>query len=205
MRIYDRILGHPFVYNRIRPLVVGGVDNSPVYERLLPNGQDVILDLGCGTGDALNYLSQFGRYVGMDVDEVAVRFARRRYGHDPRVSFENKLCTRADVEAIAPTRVVMAGLLHHLNESAAVDILRMVTRSPRLRLVVTLDIVFLPGAFLNNLYARLDRGRYCRTAQGYAELVVKAGLSLLDSQIYRSHPRRGLMKFLLMALAPRSQ
>ena len=48
MKLYQRILGDPFVYDRIRPLVVGGSDWSPLYRNLAVEPSDVILDVGCG-------------------------------------------------------------------------------------------------------------------------------------------------------------
>jgi hypothetical protein len=33
MSLYQRILGHPFVFNQIRPLFVGGIDWSPFMKR----------------------------------------------------------------------------------------------------------------------------------------------------------------------------
>jgi len=33
---WRKLLGHPFVYDQIRPRVVGGIDMRPVYERLPP-------------------------------------------------------------------------------------------------------------------------------------------------------------------------
>src|SRR4029077_9321231 len=88
--LYDRILGHPFVYNYIRPCVVGGIDMSPVYERLGADAGASVLDVGCGTGDALNSLRAFERYLGVDVDPIAIRHARERYGSRVEARFEHK-------------------------------------------------------------------------------------------------------------------
>ena len=64
MSLYQRLLGHPFVYNHIRPFVVGGVDWSPLYNNLEAGPEDVILDVGCGTGIAHDYLPGFAAYHG---------------------------------------------------------------------------------------------------------------------------------------------
>jgi len=88
MNLLRRALGAPSVYNRIRPLAVGGIDLSPFYRRLGADGASVILDVGCGTGDALNYLDGYARYVGFDTDEIAIRSARKRFGSRADVAFE---------------------------------------------------------------------------------------------------------------------
>ena len=109
-----RVMGLPFVYDHVRPLAVGGVDFSPLYDQIRdPDAK--ILDVGCGTGTAQRYLGSFASYVGMDTDPVAVAHAQRRYAAD-NVSFHARICTPEDVERIAPTDVVLAGILHHLDD-----------------------------------------------------------------------------------------
>src|SRR3954470_15225895 len=76
MSLYQRLLGIPFVYDRVRPFVVGGIDMSPLFRNLQARRDDVILDVGCGTGMALDYLDGFAAYHGFDTDEVAIGFAR---------------------------------------------------------------------------------------------------------------------------------
>ena len=70
MNLYQRVLGTPFVYNLVRPFAVGGIDMSPFYDRVQASAADVVLDVGCGTGDALRYLTDFARYEGIDTDEI---------------------------------------------------------------------------------------------------------------------------------------
>ncbi|HEY8947062.1 MAG TPA: class I SAM-dependent methyltransferase, partial [Polyangiaceae bacterium] len=164
MTLREKILGTPFVYNHVRPFVIGGLDLSAVYQRLELHPDDVVLDLGCGTGDALKYLPHFARYEGFDTDPIAIRAANERYGSRASVTFTSRACTADDFARILPTAVVMAGLLHHLDERDAVELLSLAANTPSVRRVVTQDIVYLPGAehLMSNLLATLDRGQYCR-------------------------------------------
>lgn len=197
----QRVLAHPLVYDVVRPLAVGGVDLSPLYDQI-ENPEAVILDIGCGTGNALSHLRRFSSYTGMDTDPTAVEHARRRHA-SARVSFSAQACTLSDVLRVAPTDVVLAGVLHHLSDEEAVGLLRSLPRSPRLQQVLTADIVFLPRHPVANLLARLDRGRFCRSEQGYLSLVERSGLRVRSSFIARSRPLTGIGKYLYLTLVPR--
>jgi SAM-dependent methyltransferase len=200
MRLIQRLLGTPFVYDHIRPLAVGGLDMSPFYERVGCVRDSVVLDIGCGTGDALRYLKQFRRYVGVDTDPIAVEFARRRYAGREDIDFQCRTCQEQDVAALQPTEIVLGGVLHHVPDDVAHQLLKLTASSPRLRRVATLDIVFLPGERLSNLLARLDRGRFCRTPEAYKALARSAGLAVTSSSVVRSHPRTGIAKYWTMTL-----
>jgi SAM-dependent methyltransferase len=201
LRGVHQAMHHSFVYDVIRPLLVGGVDLSPLYEQI--DSQDaVILDVGCGTGNALTYLHSFQSYLGMDTNPIAVDHARRRHGGS-RVSFEARVCTPEDVRRLAPTHVVLAGILHHLSDGEVLELFAALRESPRLRQVLSADIVYLPGHPLGNWLASIDRGGFCRTEQGYVSLVERGGLQLRSRFVARSHPYTGIGKYLYMTIAPR--
>lgn len=202
--IYRKILGHPFVYDQIRPRVVGGIDMGPLYALIPAEARRSILDVGCGTGDALAHLSGFERYLGIDTDPVAIEAAKRRWGADPRVRFECRLVDARDVAELEPTAVILAGVLHHLTNDEAIGILRMATQSPRLACVVTNDILFLPGMLFNNVLAMMDRGRYCRTPDAYAALARDAGLEVVEAHPQRSAPDNEKVQYHVMLLRPRA-
>lgn len=200
MSLYDRILGHPLVYHHVRPLVVG-IDYTRQYEALDAHSDDRILDIGCGGGDALRYLDSFETYHGFDTDKVAIAFAKQRpEAKRPGVHFEAALTTPATFEDIRPTLVMMNGLLHHLDDEAAVELLKMCSASDTVERIVTNDTVYLPREPLNNIMARLDRGRFVRRTQGYRDLVARAGLTIAHETIVRSHPTRGIARYLVMVI-----
>jgi SAM-dependent methyltransferase len=201
MRLAERFLGHPWVFDHIRPLVVGGIDMAPAYRELATGPSSVVLDIGCGTGNALTYLRQFERYVGLDTDPVAIAHASARHA-GPNVHFEARRATAADLTEGGVSHVSMVGLLHHLDDTEAAGLLEMVRRSRTLVRAVTLDIVYLPGRPYNNMLASLDRGQFCRTPAGYEALARASGLKLERSYPVRSHPTRGLVQYFVMSLVP---
>jgi 2-polyprenyl-3-methyl-5-hydroxy-6-metoxy-1,4-benzoquinol methylase len=201
MTLYQRILGHPFVYDRVRPLVVGGIDWSPLYRNLDVGPSDVILDVGCGTGVALQYLTGFGAYHGFDTDESAIESARKKTSA-LNVNYECRLVTPADIKRIAPTRIVLAGLLHHLTDDECLALLQMCAKAISVRRIATSDPVHLPRRYLSNLLTLLDRGKFVRKREQYLDLPRRAGLRVVREELVRSHPRSGIAMYLMMTLAP---
>lgn len=199
MGLYQRLLGHPFVYNHFRPFVVGGVDWSPLYKNLEAGPEDVVLDVGCGTGIAHEYLEGFAAYHGFDTDPVAIKFAREKTGA-AHVHYECRLVTAADIARIQPTRVILAGLLHHLSDQEGVDLLRMCASATSVKRIATSDIVYLSGQVVSNLLAYFDRGKFVRHRDEYLELIRKAGLEIVRAEIVRSHPETGKALYFMTAL-----
>jgi len=199
---YQKVLGHPLVYNRLRPWVVGGIDMTAFYEGLGAEATDVIVDVGCGTGDALRYLSSFKAYHGFDIDARAIEFARARAAERPEVTFEARQMTAEDLTSLRPSLVILAGLLHHLDDGQAVGLLELLARTPSIRRIATQDVVYLPGERVSNILARLDRGRFVREEGGYRTLVTRAGLRIESLRIARSREESGRAGYLIMTLVP---
>jgi SAM-dependent methyltransferase len=200
MSLYQRVLGLPFVYTKIRPLIVGGVDQTPSYRNLAVGKDDVVVDIGCGPGEALHYLSDFRALHGFDTDPIAISYARKLAAGRDNVTFEAREVTADDVRAIQPTRVLMNGLLHHLSDEQAIGLLTMCAQTPSVRRIATQDVVYLPGKHISNLFARFDRGKYVRNVAGFRDLVARSGLKVVDDQIVLCHPTRGRQFYLLMAI-----
>jgi SAM-dependent methyltransferase len=201
-RWYQKVLGRPFVYNRVRPWVVGGVDMTAFYESLDADASDVIVDVGCGTGDALRYLSSFKSYHGFDIDPGAIEFARTQSAGRPEVTFEARAVTTEDLASLRPSLVILAGLLHHMDDEQAVGLLELLARTSSIQRIATQDVVYLPREPMSNFLARLDRGKFVRKEDGYRSLVARAGLRLESRDIARSHPESGRARYLIMTLVP---
>ena len=160
MAVLDRVLGTPWVYEYIRPLAVGGIDYSRAYQSLRCDQGSVILDLGCGTGDALRHLGAFDSYVGIDTDERAIRYARTRWAGRANVRFESRLCTPDDIRSIAPTHIAMVGLLHHLHSGEQFGPVGTI-----ISMLSGLALFFFAFSGLY-LYIQMYRGRLVRTEAG---------------------------------------
>jgi SAM-dependent methyltransferase len=199
--LYTKILGLPFVYEHLRPWLVGGIDMTPSFRNLEAGADDIILDVGCGTGDALNYVEHFRGYHGYDTDPIAIAHARKRaQKRGLTVELEARAVDAADIARIAPTRVILSGLLHHLSDADAVSLLRIVGHQPSVKRIATQDVVFAPGRLLNNILASLDRGQFVRCVAAYRTLIAEAGLRIVNEELRPCKSGTGRMDFLFFAL-----
>lgn len=139
---------------------------------LLPlrNGARV-LDIGCGVGHILDFLPAGVHYVGYDLSESYIQFARKKYGD--RAEFHNMRVREMDLSENELFDVVLAdGLLHHLNDEEARHLFRIShsALAPH-GFMFTIDPTFTHKQhFISRLIASTDRGRHVRYPEGYKEL-----------------------------------
>lgn len=171
MGLYEKVIATPLVYDYIRPLVLGGLNHLAANDYIECEDTDVIIDVGCGTGNLLNYLRKFRQYHGFDIDASALRQLERRRGRDNVFTY-NRILTSQDMFRIKPNKAVLFGLLHHLSDEDVLNLFEILSiESFVKRVIVAFDPLFIKGMFFNNLLAFLDRGKYVRTEQGYKELI----------------------------------
>src|SRR5687767_15193431 len=115
------LLSHPSVYVWSQSLL-GGTRARLIAltEFRTTNSPLRILDIGCGPG----YLSQYfptSEYLGFDINAKYVQYANRTYG--PRAKFFCQEISRSVVDELGSfDLVIMGGLIHHLNDSEALDL-----------------------------------------------------------------------------------
>jgi SAM-dependent methyltransferase len=165
------LLGRARVYSLFRRLVGRDTARS-VYarEHLRVQPGQRVLDIGCGTGDILEFLPD-AQYTGYDISPQYIERARRRFGH--RGEFH---CSAVDEALPVPAHsydlVIAHGLLHHLDDADAVKLFRAAKRAlrPGGRLV-TFDGCYAEGqSAAARLFLSLDRGRHVRSRAAYERL-----------------------------------
>jgi SAM-dependent methyltransferase len=175
---YARLLGIPFVYDHLRPLLAGGYDFSAVYNCLDCRSEHVVVDIGCGTGAALGYISSFSSYHGFDVDAASVDKLTRKKNHDKRVCTYTREFTYSDLLQLEPDRIIMMGLLHHLSDTQLLTLLGTLVQSAKPFRAITIDPYILDGNIISRLFAGADRGRFIRREKEYLRLLEQPGLIL---------------------------
>jgi SAM-dependent methyltransferase len=131
---------------------------------------DRVLDIGCGPADMLKALPAV-EYVGFDSSAAYIESARKRFG--PRGQFHVERLGLDEIRKYAGFDLVLAtGVLHHLNDSEAVELFRVAQAAlkPGGRLV-TLDGCFKPGqSRIARQLLEMDRGEHVREEAAYVAL-----------------------------------
>ena len=170
-----RLLDYPLVYLASQ-FLIGAMRarRTCIQSYVSPRTGSRILDIGCGPGYVLDYLPEVD-YVGYDTDPNYIRYAVRRYGDKGR--FACGVLTADKVEGLGKFDVVMLmGVLHHLDDGAARDVLLLAYQAlkPGGR-VVALEQCYKTGQpWMDKLLLDLDRGKFVRDENGYRALAKRA-------------------------------
>jgi hypothetical protein len=201
MRIYDKLLGHPWVYDVLRPAFLGGIDFRYPYQLLETAPTDVVIDIGCGTGAALNYLTIFKEFHGFDLDAGALKAFVHRHGR-AGITLYPSAVTRVDMERTQPTKGILAGVLHHLSDSEVHDLFDTLAHGGSIQRIMTVDPVYVPGICFSNVLAFLDRGRHVRREQQYRDLIQQSPFTI--ASLFTLSSNNGFARYVSMLLVPRA-
>jgi cyclopropane fatty-acyl-phospholipid synthase-like methyltransferase len=165
------ILDRPFFYE-LHNTLIGAKHRSRILVRdyVHPEPTDRILDIGCGPGNMVPYLSDCS-YVGVDMNEDYIERARARFGK--QAEFSCRRVSEHTVQEMGAFDIVLAlGLLHHLDDAEADDLFRLgyAALKPGGRMI-TMDGCYLPSQSKVERYLLdSDRGRFVRSEEDYLKL-----------------------------------
>lgn len=152
-----RLWQAPFARRKLAPLISSGV---------LERAQSV-LDVGCGPGTNAAVLGQIGRYLGIDLSQEYIAYAKRRFPWEFRVADVTEGLVAGEFFDL----IVMNSLMHHLDDDGASGLLSSIARvlSPGGEIHV-LDLVLAESGIPRRM-ALSDRGEHPRTPDQWASLV----------------------------------
>ena len=150
----------------------------------LPDSENQrVLDIACGPG-AFSGLFAADVYVGVDINQRYVEYAQRRY----RGTFHVMDARHIEFSDDSFDGVLVYGLLHHLNDDDAREVLKGVSRvlKPSGRALIIEDI---PSEsrlnVVGHLLHRIENGHFIRSAEEYRTLL-DAHLMKQSEQFFRS-------------------
>ena len=122
-RGWKSIFGLPNVYRAFQDLAGATYGKSWfIRECIRPRAQDKLVDIGCGPGDILEQLSEV-EYIGIDISERYISEARKRYGGRALFLQGTTEDYRGDERVRNADLVTCIGLLHHLENKEAQQVL----------------------------------------------------------------------------------
>lgn len=164
---------------------------------------DRVLDVGCGPAYYLAGLPDCD-YVGFDTNSAQIAVARARYGH--RARFYDEPYTAEHQQALGQfDRVLLLGILHHLDDASCTDLLGLVARSlkPGGR-VVALDTPLYAGqSTFARMLAKNDRGDFIRYPQAYLSLA-SPHFEQVESEIFGDNLSIPFSFFMMVLSQPRT-
>lgn len=183
----QHVLAYPTAYHWLRQVMTLGMPFDTWLGKYgLNDPEQRVADLGCGPADILRFLRRGrgpGYYVGIDVDERNLQAARKRADRKGVVAEFHRMdlhllptdaavrdSLRRVLTAQEITVVLLLGVVHHIDDDAVRSTLELIHSVRSVQTLWTTDVVYLPGARINNYFCSLDRGKFVRDMSGYAAL-----------------------------------
>lgn len=150
--------------DRIKVFISQNTELKPGYKAL---------DVGCGFGNLLEYLPRNINYLGVDISQDYINYAKKRY--NSRGKFICTDVTKLRLKEGKFDVIFISCLFHHLSDSEVKKLLESL--QPYIKketVVVSADGVYLENSsFLSRFFSSQDRGKYIRTKKGYLDLTKK--------------------------------
>ena len=182
-RLAHKLCESPFLSNVLRNAIEAGMITvrRELRRELGDTSRLRIVDIACGTGEFARVAR--GEYVGVDLDERHLAYARRKYGGAGR-EFR-----RADARStgLPDKDFDVAWLLSFLHHTADEDVGPVLAEARRLARdrVLLIDLVPLKYNPIGKLFYSLDQGKHIRPYELQLALV-REHAEIVHSHVFRS-------------------
>lgn len=169
------------LYRAFQDTIGGNARREYIARYLRPEPGMRVLDIGCGPGDILRFLDPSIDYTGVDLSPAYIESARKNFG--ARGRFLNESVSELTVrEPASFDRVMANGLIHHLDDSEARQLLEIARRALKpTGQFVTIDGCYEAGQSAMARYIiSKDRGEHVRPRSEYVALAREVFPHLTD-------------------------
>lgn len=185
-----KLLNFPFIYNSWQLFVGGEKARATIAKKYInAKAEERVLDIGCGTGTLFELMGKEIDYVGYDISQEYIDFAKNKYKDTPNARFYFKRVNEIEMSEKDFDVVIAIGILHHLNDDEALKLIELAF----LHLKEGGRFVLAEPAWIpkQNLFAKfmlkMDRGKAIRDVEGYKKLLqpyFKSFKSTIDGKLF---------------------
>lgn len=169
--VISYLMSFPAVYSNITRLLRGEKNIRVFVDTFVcPQVHDRVLDIGCGTGDILNFLPDV-EYFGFDLDPFYIKSAQKQFGN--RGTFFCKGVSLDAFSAEGNFDIILAmGILHHLSDVEAKELFELAYHllGPGGRLITYDGCYSENQSVIKKFILDIDRGKHVRSEAGYKNL-----------------------------------
>ncbi|OGI04818.1 MAG: hypothetical protein A2Y25_04325 [Candidatus Melainabacteria bacterium GWF2_37_15] len=166
----DFLLAKPLIYKLFKQIISSKKHRNNLIKKFGIKPGDKILDIGCGTGDILEYLPENIDYTGFDINKKYIDAAQKQFKNRGKFFCEE---VRSDLTELGSFNIVLAkGILHHLTDEQTISLFKLAKNS----LIKGGRFITFDGCFAGNqsllvrFILNMDRGKFVRNEEEYVKL-----------------------------------
>ena len=178
------VLSLPKIYQFLQNILSKDAGLSTLMSHIDAKEDDVVLDVGCGTGDIINFLPGNIKYLGLDLSQKYIEAAKKKHS-DKGMFFQSSVADFDYSKIGKPDVVILIGVLHHLNDDEVKQVFSEIGKIKKENTrVVTIDCCYTdPQNFLAKKIISMDRGQNVRFQNEY-EALMQPYVKKIESKIY---------------------
>lgn len=188
-RFRDQLLERPFFYEFIQLLFLANYNRDILIKKLNIDNGSLIIDVGCGTSEIVQFLDWSVKYVGYDSNLNYV--LKANHTHSGRGAWFVGDAGSVRVPPDGHVTFLLLALLHHLNDDTCVKLIQHLNslrrQNPHARIAVIDPCVSRLQSRLWQAITRADRGQFIRTEKSYVQLLKSTGLEW--TIVFQKHAR----------------
>jgi len=163
--------------------VIGGTTDKHRLAIERYKGQRKVLEIGCSVGIVSQVFLKYKNieFTGIDIDDNALAFARKRFGSFNNFNFRNISLSELAKTGMKFDYVLFAGILHHTDDNAAIALLKdvqLLLADDATLVVMEPEKLRDDDGLLFRIFYKLERGEFRRHEDELKDLICSTGLKI---------------------------